>query len=253
MIGRRGTQIGLVAVMAVAGIGFVVGIDDGVPRADIRYAERAPGTAEGGAGVRPATSYLDLRNQRPGANAGFRTSLEDLAAAAEPPDVPEGDLARRRALAQREERRAFNGAPPVIPHEADPVGSDACLSCHESSVRLADESAGGLPHPYYTNCQQCHVAESPLLEPVVLAASSFEGLAAPDGGDRAWEGAPPTIPHSTWMRGNCLSCHGPNGQVGIRTSHPERVNCLQCHAPSAELDQVDIGPQRFLSSAAGTN
>jgi nitrate reductase (cytochrome), electron transfer subunit len=60
---------------------------------------------------------------------------------------------------------------------------------------------------------------------------------------RAFDGAPPTIPHSTLMRTDCLSCHGPQGLYGLRTPHPERQSCLQCHAPGAHLDQY-----QFLSA-----
>ncbi len=256
--GSRGPRILLVAVMALAGVGFVVGIDDGVPQPDAAgsvltaHADAArpvPAEAEGDANVLTAVDYRGLRGVRVGANADFVNVTGDLRAAAEPPEEPEAPEAKRGALERRAERRAYNGAPPVIPHEVEPVASDACLSCHEESVRLGDATAAGVPHPHLTNCQQCHVAASPLLEPQVLAESRFLGLEAPFEGDRAWTGAPPTIPHATWMRTECLSCHGPTGKVGMRTSHPERVNCLQCHAPSAELDQVAVGPVRFLSSA----
>jgi cytochrome c-type protein NapB len=46
------------------------------------------------------------------------------------------------------------------------------------------------------------------------------------------------VPHTTFMRESCLSCHGPTGADPIRTTHAWRTNCLQCHAPSAVLDQL---------------
>jgi cytochrome c-type protein NapB len=60
-------------------------------------------------------------------------------------------------------------------------------------------------------------------------------------GVRAYTGAPPEIPHSTWMRETCLACHGGTGAEGLRTRHPQRQSCTQCHAPSAGLNQ---GPVR---------
>ena len=50
-------------------------------------------------------------------------------------------------------------------------------------------------------------------------------------GQRAFAGAPPTIPHTLWLRGNCLACHGAFGFAELQTSHPERANCVQCHVP----------------------
>ena len=69
-----------------------------------------------------------------------------------------------------------------------------------------------------------------------LAGNGFDGVAAPTEGARAWLGAPPVVPHTTWMRNDCLACHGPNGWPGMETTHPWRQNCLQCHAPSSALD-----------------
>ncbi|MFN7141654.1 MAG: hypothetical protein ACK4UN_20210, partial [Limisphaerales bacterium] len=70
-----------------------------------------------------------------------------------------------------------------------------------------------------------------------LALNEFIGFMSPGKGKRAYPGAPPTIPHPTAMRSDCMRCHGPNGVAGLKTSHPYRQSCTQCHAPSAELDQ----------------
>jgi cytochrome c-type protein NapB len=93
-----------------------------------------------------------------------------------------------------------------------------------------------------TNCTQCHVEQqAELLDPFVLARNGFIGLPAPFEGIRAFSAAPPVVPHSTLMRTECLSCHGPHGPDGMETTHPWRQNCLQCHAPSAVLDQHPSG------------
>ena len=53
-------------------------------------------------------------------------------------------------------------------------------------------------------------------------------------GLRLHDRAPPTIPHKTFMRENCVACHaGPAAREEIRTSHPERRRCRQCHVPVA--------------------
>jgi nitrate reductase (cytochrome), electron transfer subunit len=101
-----------------------------------------------------------------------------------------------------------------------------------------------MSHAHLADCTQCHVpAQSPLwplaqpalLEP--LTENSFVGLAAYGRGVRAWPQAPPTIPHPTFMRSDCMSCHGPLGAQALRTAHPERQSCTQCHVPNAGLDQ----------------
>jgi nitrate reductase (cytochrome), electron transfer subunit len=115
-----------------------------------------------------------------------------------------------------------------------------------------------MSHGLLTNCTQCH-AESRGAPPVVVATASgaagrtdmdvlpeplavnaFHGLEEPGAGTRAWPGAPPTIPHATWMRESCSACHGTLAEAGLRVSHPWRTNCTQCHAPSARLDQMPV-------------
>jgi cytochrome c-type protein NapB len=56
------------------------------------------------------------------------------------------------------------------------------------------------------------------------------------------------VPHTTWMRNDCLSCHGRTASPGLETTHAWRKNCLQCHAPSAELDQTGVPKVDFLPS-----
>lgn len=256
---RRGGQILFAVVMAAAVVGFFVGIDDGAPRPDeergpvARVASRAAGdstrdvAAEAEpAPAMPATTYTELRERRIGANAGFLNRVDDLAEPAEPPEEPPPAPLKRASLEDRSERRAYNGAPPTIPHAVDAISSDACLGCHEVGAMLEKQRADRMPHPYLTACQQCHAPTESPLDPTLLVASRFVGVPAPFEGERAWKGAPPTIPHTTLMRDTCASCHGPQGKPGLRTSHPERVSCTQCHTPSAELDQVAVGSPRFL-------
>jgi cytochrome c-type protein NapB len=59
-------------------------------------------------------------------------------------------------------------------------------------------------------------------------------------GGRATLGAPPTIPHRTLMRENCVACHdGPGAREEIRTSHPERLRCRQCHVSVTGRETFD--------------
>jgi cytochrome c-type protein NapB len=142
-----------------------------------------------------------------------------------------------RTLAVFYARRAYSGAPPVIPHQdfdAKGMGGKACLSCHSDGafVPFLKAYAPVVPHPEMTNCKSCHVFDDKV---AAWQGSSFAPLAPPTIGGSAMPGSPPPIPHTLDMRNNCLSCHGgPSAVNEIRTSHPERVNCRQCHAGVAE-------------------
>ncbi|MBX3421332.1 MAG: diheme cytochrome c precursor [Pirellulaceae bacterium] len=148
------------------------------------------------------------------------------------------------ALAQRSANRAFNGAPPTVPHPIDQLSSAACIACHGAGLSLSTVRASQMSHPYLAGCTQCHVEHNPQhLPPNLFGETTFVGLPAPSGGPRAYPGAPPQIPHATWMRQDCLSCHGPGALLGLRTTHPWRQECQQCHAPAATFEQVKLNPQ----------
>jgi cytochrome c-type protein NapB len=135
--------------------------------------------------------------------------------------------------AYRRVQRAYDGAPPVIPHAIVSLQRQDCLNCHREGMRLAGgELAPRTPHPELVNCRQCHVEQ--IGHDEGLARNRFEGLRYPGHGARAYAGAPPTIPHATASRRNCLGCHGELGGSPIRTPHPDRVNCVQCHVTQAD-------------------
>jgi len=149
-------------------------------------------------------------------------------------EVPGREGAMKTAAHERARRRAFDGAPPVIPHES--FGAE-CASCHGQRGVHVPELGFAPPSPHaatpglslLSRCTQCHVfAETT----GVFVASSFAGRPQDlRRGERAYEGAPPVVPHAAFLRENCLACHsGPAAREEIRTTHPERENCLQCHA-----------------------
>jgi cytochrome c-type protein NapB len=193
-----------------------------------------------------AVSYADQDWLRDGANGQWQNRIANLT---QPPSdiaalTNATDAERSRALSERAARRAFDGAPPVIPHSIAQDSSAACLACHGSGLAVREKTASKISHPHYASCTQCHVpasgTELPLGEPALLAsiaANVFASVTPPRKGSRAWPLAPPTIPHSTLMRSDCLSCHGPRGLFGLRTPHPDRQSCVQCHASDAALDQ----------------
>lgn len=194
-----------------------------------------------------ALGYLELRSAYRGPNAdlyrGALVSMKQRPAltATVPPQSAEDT---ERALSARAQRRAYEGAPPTIPHEIAQQEAPACLSCHADGLRLQDKVAPPMSHEPLASCTQCHVvrndprgdAMAPPSAASLPSENSFSGLAA-ERGHRAWPGAPPTIPHATLMRRECLSCHGVWGRLGLRSTHPWRQSCTQCHVPSAELDQ----------------
>ncbi|MFQ5738824.1 MAG: hypothetical protein ACE5JX_07395 [Acidobacteriota bacterium] len=128
----------------------------------------------------------------------------------------------------RQQHRAYDGAPPVIPHPVAALGRENCLDCHRQGLDLEEEGlAPSTPHPELTNCRQCHLEQQSQLS--VPVPNSFQGNRHPAAGPRPYQGAPPTLPHPLEMRSNCLGCHGKLGGSPIRTPHPDRTNCRQCH------------------------
>ncbi len=148
-------------------------------------------------------------------------------------DVPGKPGAVKTAAAERAERRAYDGAPPVIPHEDFGM---TCTECHDLEGMAVEGVGFAPPSPHewtlgmsaIVRCRQCHVfAESD----AVFVANAFAGLRQDlRRGERFYDGAPPTRPHQAFMRENCVACHsGPAAREEIRTSHPERTRCAQCH------------------------
>ncbi len=139
----------------------------------------------------------------------------------------------------RANRRAYDGAPPVIPHQ--PLGA-ACTSCHTPTGMPIPHQGFAPANPHVgtssgaatKNCRQCHLFKT---ANSIFANSNFAPLQQDlKPGDRLYPGAPPVIPHRTFMRENCQACHaGPAARPEIRCTHPQRANCAQCHVGSTEV------------------
>ena len=141
----------------------------------------------------------------------------------------------KTAARVRAERRAFDGAPPVVAHENFGM---TCVECH--NVRGMDVPDVGFapPSPHEitdgmsttSRCVQCHVFQQ---TEDVFVANSFVALRQDlRHGQRLNDLAPPVMPHKLLMRENCSACHtGLAAREEIRTSHPERIRCGQCHVP----------------------
>jgi cytochrome c-type protein NapB len=248
---RRGrfTTVFLFALIAFAMIGYVVGISDGVPKPDgvaVLLPDGLPLSKpiQRNDKVIDAINYSEIPKTAMGPTAAFEAKLASL------PKQPAYDLFKKiiPSAAEKAEsdkirasRRAFNGAPPIIPHTVENTNDSACYACHSNGAKMAGMKASVMSHEYLANCTQCHAPPPPVpfKDADWSVQSDFVGLPAPKAGERAFTGAPPTIPHSQWMREKCNACHGgPNGWAGMESTHPWRTNCTQCHAPSAVLDQA---------------
>ncbi|MGP1346132.1 MAG: diheme cytochrome c precursor [Phycisphaerales bacterium] len=241
LLASRGTQLFLVAVIGVSLIGLIVGMRQGVPSHDQPdFDHDYPKDVTDNQNTIPATAYKDFDRRNHGPNRDWRSNLASLT-------QPEIDLfeavffteeQRQEFIKARATRRAFDGAPPTIPHPADQMTSASCVACHANGLHINGVYAPPMSHNHLTNCTQCHVEQQATdLQPRPVVRSLFTPLETTGRGSRAWDGAPPTIPHATFMREDCMSCHGPAGNDPIRTSHPWQTSCVQCHAPSAALDQ----------------
>ena len=169
--------------------------------------------------------------------------------------VPGIDNAEKTTATARAERRLFDGAPPVIPHEH--FGA-ACLSCHGERGMSVPGVGFSPPSPHgntagmgavaavdttsftvaatVARCEQCHVYQ---LAGEPWRKNSFAGLRQDlREGRRLNPLAPPVIPHRVFMRENCHACHtGPAAREEIRTDHPDRPRCQQCHVEQVTTTQ----------------
>lgn len=156
-------------------------------------------------------------------------------------------------------RRAFPGAPPMVPHglTTRETLAGACNTCHERGGYSPRFGAyvPVTPHPELEECLQCHVADDatvgvtlPTADPNTICRQCHDPGAIRRPGvppiewswwprlSRAAPGdPPPVVPHDLFFRSNCLACHaGPGAVAELRTDHPDRANCRQCHVVGME-------------------
>ncbi len=233
--------IGALCVVAVALVGMLVGFGHPVPT----WQPMPEPPIDHLTAALPAVVYRDMDGKARGPNRGYVSSLATLTG--QGPDlmtpVAFDAATRAAAVARRAARRAYNGAPPTIPHPVDANDVTSCYQCHGEGKVIGALIAPKISHQRYTNCTQCHApvaVGTPGQSDGLLVVNDFVGQISSGRGTRAYAGAPPTIPHHTAMRENCTSCHGTLGLSGLRSSHPWRVNCLQCHAPNATLEKSGL-------------
>jgi cytochrome c-type protein NapB len=225
-------------------VGFLIGIAE--PVSITRATPTPKPIAETGDDITSVPSYREIHSGTVGPNADWSSKFATLKQ--DRPDLfatvirtPE---LKQAALEDRLRTRAFDGAPPVIPHQIEHQSAVSCLVCHGEGLKLGDRIATKVSHPHFANCLQCHVEQAGSI-PVTDGAdrqnepvNEFVGVLRSGPGSRAMLGAPPTIPHTLQLRGDCLSCHGLVARQGLRTTHPWLQNCLQCHAADAAAERA---------------
>ena len=104
-----------------------------------------------------ALPYRELRDTRRGDNGRmYLTTKERLAA---PYEQALGDVDPAAAHATRMSRRAFDGAPPTVPHAVTQRTHD-CVACHGEGAVVAGIIAPRMLHEMRPSCTQCHVPGS---------------------------------------------------------------------------------------------
>jgi cytochrome c-type protein NapB len=139
----------------------------------------------------------------------------------------------RRELSRiRDERRLYDGAPPVIPHDVAPLGRENCRNCHApGSYQNGERIASPRSHPAWGDCRQCHIGRHTT---AVFRQSAFTPLRWPATGHRQTAIAPPMIPHHIQNREQCAVCHiGAQAHPALRAKHGLRSQCRQCHLAGA--------------------
>lgn len=235
-------HVGAAAAVGVALLGFLLGTA-GTHEAASPLAQAAlSASATGGPGAPTAPHYRGLRDAPFATGEGWTADTRALRGPGVLAAVDLGGTSRPDAVRERSENRAYDGAPPTIPHPVGQDGPDTCLACHDEGLRLRGRVASPMSHDALTACTQCHVpavapAPGAALPPDPTSArNGFVGMASPERGPRAAAIAPPQVPHRTAMRERCTSCHGPNGRDAMKSTHPDRQSCSQCHAAPAALD-----------------
>jgi cytochrome c-type protein NapB len=104
-------------------------------------------------------------------------------------------------------------------------------------------TAPRMSHAPLTSCTQCHVVQTAALFELdeQSEARAAKRLHSPSRAHtRAFlPGAPPVIPHSTFMRERCDACHGRGAANAIKSDHTERIHCRQCHATTRTPERYD--------------
>lgn len=208
-----------------------------------------------------AVSYAEMRRTPRGKSSGLEQDLEPMRKASADDKVFFEGAATNIDLIRRAKLRAFEGAPPVIPHSIRQDYVPECLACHGARLVFRERPARPICHDEHTNCTSCHVqraggprvAEAAEVDPRAVP-NSFVGLLKQIGGTTAAT-EPPQIPHRTAFRERCAACHGEDGpgaghhpvNFALERELPPsfvlsltgRLTCRTCHEPSPRIPAME--------------
>ncbi|ADE53092.1 nitrate reductase cytochrome c-type subunit [Coraliomargarita akajimensis] len=250
----KATTLTLAAVFTVSVSGYFMGMRQTVRETQHSHTPVDSHTTEVElhSTIQQAVDYRHIAQAGFGPNHNFKSQLSSLQSNFGERGDPHPLLLSAESLrAKRDARRAYDGAPPTVPHPISQDNSATCLQCHSTATQIGDVIAPAISHPEYTSCTQCHVSSKGLGSRWntsnfdLHTGNQFVGNTAPASKEQAYADAPMTIPHTVHMRQNCMSCHGEYGTSPIRTSHPERQSCTQCHVPGAQIDKRNFAESPF--------
>ncbi|MEZ4459455.1 MAG: hypothetical protein R3E66_06945 [bacterium] len=148
---QRALSVGALVMTAVAFVGFFVGTEDTYEGRGYSY---VPPPQNGDAPV--VLSYQERMTTPRHVNSHFAASFSTLAISPEALGDATDPALRAQAREARQSGRAYEGAPPTVPHPMDQV--EHLVVCRATVQGKHYWSRGPkISHERYTNCTQCHV------------------------------------------------------------------------------------------------
>ena len=211
--GGAALQIGFALILGVAVLGFFVGTGDGE---DLRNPLVTHGVADEEVTPAPGAmpSYAMIRGKGRGQDSDWASERKALSAGGS----GEALVGKTAALTDRAANRAYDGAPPTIPHPVRQRAAAECLACHEDTFSVRGKSASAMSHAEYASCTQCHVVSEAPMPGAMLPPTR------PLRPTRSWG----------WSVPARASAPGPSRPRRRRTTHQCGRTACRATAPTAE-------------------
>ena len=186
-----------------------------------------------------APLYKDIPSAEWKANKDWKNELSKLPK--EPIDRSPREALDKEALAHiliaRINRRAYDGAPPTIPHAINYRDVRSCSVCHsqDSNVLVAGQRAPAMSHPYLANCTQCHAPSEGLAFAVRSGTTGLVVENAFHGTKRSGKRHPGLPRSASHGAASCLdegkiACHAMDRGCLMPLSHLTRRDRIVCSA-----------------------
>lgn len=153
--------------------------------------------------------------------------------------------------------------PQPAPDASDDEQNDQAIRTAPSYREIMNKPLGAY-NSSRNDLQRLSAPGSDLFAEVERTPELYEAALADRAQNRAYAGAPPTIPHAIRETGaaECIACHGTgmtiDGKLATPISHEYMTNCTQCHVVSGgsmpipelyaedfPLDNAFVGLERF--------